>query len=108
MNFWRILQLLFRKKSRHHAEVGFSGKRPERKKQGWIRFLILVVLGVTLIFLFPRGHSLQFSDLTIGSISPRRIIAPFSFEILKTREEYQKDREAAIQNPPECLRISIH
>ncbi len=98
MNFWRILRLLFRKKSRHYSEIGFSGKRSERKKQGWIRLLIPTLLGIALVFLFPRGHSLQFSDLTTGSISPRRIVAPFSFEILKTREEYQKDREEAIQN----------
>lgn len=63
-----------------------------------MRLMIPILLGIALTFLFPRGQSLQYSDLTTGSISPRRIVAPFSFEILKTREEYQKDRDEAIQN----------
>ena len=63
----------------------------------WFRWIIGGVLLVVLVLMFPRGRSLQFADMKEGSISTRRIVAPFSFEILKTREEYQRDRETAIR-----------
>ncbi|MBN1781442.1 HDIG domain-containing protein [bacterium] len=61
----------------------------------WIRILILALLTVSLVSMFPSQRAMQFADFKEGSISPRRIIAPFSFEILKTQEEYQLDRERA-------------
>jgi putative nucleotidyltransferase with HDIG domain len=63
----------------------------------WSRWAIGAVLLVILIFLFPRGQSFHFADMREGSISPRRIVAPYYFEILKTEEEYQRDRELAVQ-----------
>ncbi|MEJ2628400.1 MAG: hypothetical protein P8078_07585, partial [bacterium] len=59
--------------------------------------LIIFSLSFVLIFMFPTDTSLEFSDLKEGNISNRRIVAPFSFEILKTEEEYKKDCTVAEQ-----------
>ena len=66
-----------------------------KEEPGWIRWVILGILVIVLVPMFPRGRSLQFADMTEGSISTRRIVAPFSFEILKTQEEIQVDRDLA-------------
>lgn len=63
----------------------------------WIRLSISLGLLVLLVLMFPRGKAPQFADLKAGSISARRIVAPFSFEILKTVEEYNQDCEMARQ-----------
>lgn len=61
----------------------------------WLPWIIALGLAAALVPMFPRAHSLQFADMKEGSISARRIVAPFNFEILKTREEYSRDRELA-------------
>ncbi len=63
----------------------------------WPRFFIGIALLIILVHFFPSGKSPQFADLKEGSISTQRIIAPFRFEILKTTEEYERDREMATQ-----------
>ncbi|HDQ45184.1 MAG TPA: HDIG domain-containing protein [bacterium] len=98
MKLWDRMKSQFSKKTKRSSELSLSAKKPAGKKRIWLPLLIPFILGIILIFLFPRGHSFQFSDLTVGSISPRRIVAPFSFEILKTREEYQQDRLQVIQS----------
>lgn len=64
----------------------------------WIRWVIVGILSFILVLFFPRVESFQLSDLKEGSISPRRIVAPFDFEILKSKTQYQYDRALAIQN----------
>ena len=67
-----------------------------------IHKLLLLAIGLVvvtlLVMMFPKGQSLQYTELKEGSISPRRIVAPFNFEILKTTEEYQRDRELATRD----------
>lgn len=64
----------------------------------WIRWVIVGILSFILVLFFPRVESFQLSDLKEGSISSRRIVAPFDFEILKSKTQYQYDRALAIQN----------
>ena len=66
-----------------------------KEEREWMRWVIVGVLVVVLVPMFPRGRSLQFADMTEGSISTREILAPFDFEILKTPEEYNRDRDLA-------------
>lgn len=70
----------------------------EKPEYLWIRWVIVGILSLILVFFFPRVEFLQLSDLKEGSISPRRIVAPFDFEILKTKTQYQSDRASAIKN----------
>lgn len=88
----------FEKKVRKNEEKAFPMTRDQRDKSKWYALGIAVGIVVFLIFLLPSGQSMQFADLKEGSISPRRIVAPFSFEILKTREEYTRDRDLAVRN----------
>jgi len=85
-----------------HFFYRMKHKRKKHKKQDaesrkWIRWAIGGSLLVVLSLLFPRGQSSQFADMREGSVSSRRIVAPFSFEILKTADELQRDRELAVQ-----------
>ncbi len=74
--------------------------RPAAEESGrsWVRWLIVGGTAVILVFLFPQGQSLQFADLDEGSISTRRVVAPFDFEILKTETQIGADREAAVRD----------
>ncbi|MCK5147098.1 HDIG domain-containing protein [bacterium] len=67
---------------------------PEKYGQ-WIRLIITFGLIVLLVLMFPRGNTPQFAAMKEGAISARRIVAPFSFEILKTEDEYNRDRQQA-------------
>jgi len=69
----------------------------DKKVRVGLHVLIILILTVILIFMFPTDTSLEFADLKEGNISNRRIVAPFSFEILKTEEEYSRDCEIAKQ-----------
>ena len=89
-----ILQLFDRWTKRDHRLRPLS----EKREDDWIRWTIAAGLVILLTLMFPKGRSLQFADMKEGSISTRRIVAPFNFEILKTQEEYQLDREAAARN----------
>ncbi|HEX9934541.1 MAG TPA: HDIG domain-containing protein, partial [bacterium] len=73
----------------------FPLARSEAPERTWLRWVIAGVLAVSLFILFPQGRSSNFADLKEGSISTKRIVAPFNFEILKTDEEYQRDRDMA-------------
>jgi len=68
-----------------------------KEERGWISWVIIGILVIVLVPMFPRGRSLQFADMTEGSVSTRRIVAPFDFPILKTQEELQLDREVTAQ-----------
>ena len=70
----------------------------EEPGRGWARWLIAGVTAAILVCLFPQGQSLQFADLDEGSVSTRRVVAPFDFEILKTDAQIQADREQAVRD----------
>ncbi|KAA3619745.1 MAG: HDIG domain-containing protein [Calditrichaeota bacterium] len=56
-------------------------------------FIFLVLL------LFPRGKSFEYSNLKIGEINiGEPIVAPFTFSINKSEEEYNQDKENAQKN----------
>lgn len=77
----------------------------DSKRKRWLNIVITAGLAFLLVLIFPNDTSLEFSDLKEGSISIRRIVAPFSFEILKTQEEYSRDCDKAKQKE---YKIFIH
>jgi len=82
----------------HQMKRKRRSKIQNQKLQGsWPSWTIGGVLVLILIFMFPEGRWSQFADMKEGSVSTRRIVAPFRFEILKTRDELQRDRDLAIQ-----------
>jgi putative nucleotidyltransferase with HDIG domain len=61
--------------------------------------LFLLILVITPL-LFSLGESQKFLDLKIGSISPKKVVAPFNFYILKTDKELKEEREKAEKTIP--------
>ena len=66
-------------------------------RNSWASWTIGGILVLILLFMFPKARWSQFADMKEGSVSTRRIVAPFRFEILKTRDELKRDRDLAIQ-----------
>ncbi len=91
LNRWKLLKSGFRKNSR-------SKRNGKAESPLWMRWLIGVLLLFSLVLMFPGGKSLQFADMKEGSISTRRVVAPFNFEILKNPEEVRRDRELAVRD----------
>jgi putative nucleotidyltransferase with HDIG domain len=50
--------------------------------------------------MFPSGRSFKYSDLTEGSIASKKVIAPFDFPVLKTDEEYTREKKEAEDRVP--------
>ena len=61
-------------------------------------FYLALVIIVPL--LFPSGRSFKYTDLRVGSIINKKVIAPFNFPVLKTTEELAADRAAALTGIP--------
>jgi putative nucleotidyltransferase with HDIG domain len=82
-------------------------KRIERSSMGQIPLSeVLVKLGlilsliVVIPLMFPSGRSFKYSDLAEGSIANKKVIAPFTFSVLKTDEELGKERTEARDKVP--------
>jgi len=64
-------------------------------------FLIAAAFVSVAMFFFPTGKSYQFADLREGEIyEGEQIIAPFTFSIDKTPDEYERDKRAARESVP--------
>ena len=83
------------RKQRARHDFKLAAEEPGR---GWVRWLIVGCTAGLLVFLFPQGQSLQFADLDEGSVSARRVVAPFNFEILKTEVQIRTDRDQAVRD----------
>ncbi len=83
------------RKQRTRYDFKLAAEEPGR---GWVRWIIVGCTTGLLAFLFPQGQSLQFSDLEEGSVSARRVVAPFDFEILKTELQIRTDRDQAVRD----------
>ncbi|HEX05412.1 MAG TPA: HDIG domain-containing protein, partial [Bacteroidetes bacterium] len=73
--------------------------------------LILWVLITALtMYLFPRQGLQPFREFRLGEISPEEIIAPFTFDLMKSESELKVEREeASMQVAPVFVRSdSVH
>ena len=93
MNSLKFSHRMFRKKKSAESR---SKKNERAKLSSYKKYIpdAAVLLGCALILtlFFPRGKSFQFSDLKEGRVyvGPE-IIAPFTFPVNKTPEEYEAD-----------------
>ena len=70
-------------------------KKRHWREHRW-QVMLLAIFVTSAVLLFPRDPSLQFSDLREGDIYlGEQIIAPFTFSINKTSEEYERDLQRA-------------
>jgi membrane-associated HD superfamily phosphohydrolase len=91
MKFSDRVAALFRRSRKSIRAAGHFFSRP------WARWLIGAVTVLLLVLMFPRMQSLEYADMKEGSVSTRKVIAPFNFDIEKTREEYENDIAVAIE-----------
>ncbi len=68
---------------------------PLSRLYSWLPWTLWLLLTLGTTALFPRQSSFRYSEYTVGSISREEIIAPFTFEILKSDEELAGEREQA-------------
>lgn len=54
--------------------------------------IIFLVLILTTSFLLPLGKTFKYTDFKVGHIAPETVVAPYGYEVLKTDEELEKDR----------------
>ena len=59
-------------------------------KIGYYLFLMILIP-----LLFPSERSFKYTDVTVGSITNKKVIAPFTFSVLKTRKELEAERKKA-------------
>ncbi|GAB4376580.1 MAG: HDIG domain-containing protein [Calditrichia bacterium] len=63
-----------------------------------VLFLVLVIF---IVWMLPSERPFEYSNLTIGSVSGEEIIAPFTFPIVKSPEQLERERqEAQLRVPP--------
>ena len=74
-------------------------EKTEKNKYGMqIKILIGLITVILIVFMFPRGESIE-SELTVGSIwTHEDLIAPFSFPIEKDLKVYQQELKDAAQS----------
>jgi len=65
----------------------------------WVKIGLLVVLLIATALLFPRSESVEY-NYQVNEITNEPIIAPFTFPVLKSDEELQKDRSEAKTEVP--------
>ncbi len=63
------------------------------------------ILGIILIIaiasMLPSERPFEYSNLTVGSVAREEIIAPFTFPIIKSQQELEKERQkASLSIPP--------
>jgi len=66
-----------------------------------LKLLYGLVILFTVVWMLPTERPFEYSNLTVGSIAGEEIIAPFTFPILKTDNELEKERrEGWLSVPP--------
>jgi putative nucleotidyltransferase with HDIG domain len=65
-----------------------------------IKISFYLALVIIIPLLFPSGRSFKYTDLRVGSIINKKVIAPFNFPVLKTEQELKIDREKAVSEVP--------
>lgn len=71
----------------------------------FIKAIYALALILLIVFLLPSQRPFEYSNLVVGSISRNEIIAPFTFPILKTKEELEKERRQARKTVPDVFRL---
>ncbi len=87
----RFLKSIF-----HKNTNGSASEKEQVQRPIILRIGVAAALALIITLFFPRGKSFEFADLKEGQVYiGDEIIAPFSFPVLKTAEEYQRDVAAA-------------
>jgi len=65
-----------------------------------IKSSLFILLLAVIPLLFSSDESYKTIDMKIGSISAKKVVAPFNFFVLKTKNELKTEREEAVNKVP--------
>ncbi len=65
-----------------------------------LKLLYFTALSAAIIWMLPTERPFEYSNLTVNSVAPEEIIAPFKFAIQKTEEELARERAEAAARVP--------
>ena len=65
-----------------------------------LKLIFGLILTFAIVWMLPAERPFEYSNLTVGSIADEEIIAPFTFPIIKTKEELEKERREVWQTVP--------
>ncbi len=65
-----------------------------------IKMLIFTILLVSIPLMFSSKKTLKYTDMKVGSIAPKKVVAPYTFYVLKTEDELSDERQKKIQKVP--------
>lgn len=72
-----------------------------------LKALYAIALILVIIWRLPSERSFEYSNLTVNTVSPEEIIAPFKFAIQKTDSELQRERNEARASVPAVFDKSV-
>ena len=65
-----------------------------------VKLLLFLALLITVPWIFTVERSTVYTDMKIGSIATKKVVAPFNFFVLKTEDELRAERQKSIQKVP--------
>jgi len=65
-----------------------------------IKAVLFLLILITVPLMFSVNKSQRYVDYKIGSISSKKVVAPFNFFILKKEDELKRERDEAINKIP--------
>lgn len=103
MQLGKIVRNILNRFSLQSAKESTSGSGEKKDtawyRRFWLEILMGIALALILTFLYPKGKTFQFADLKEGKVyvGPE-IIAPFTFPVNKSEQEYNHDILVARRN----------
>ncbi len=71
-----------------------------------IKAIYFSVIVLVTPFLLSTDDATRYTDVQIGSVATKKVVAPFNFFILKTDEELKRDRQNAAKDIPYYFRYN--
>ncbi len=65
-----------------------------------VKVLLFLVILLTTPLLFTSRHSFKYTDMKVGTISSRKVVAPFNFFVLKTEKELKAEQDSVRRQVP--------
>ncbi len=65
-----------------------------------IKLTYFLVLLFVIPLLFSTEKSFKYTDMKVGSIATKKVVAPYNFFVLKTKDELKEERKSAIEVVP--------
>ncbi len=86
--------------------LNFIGRLDERKVGGtslyniFIKAVLFLTFLIVIPLLFSTDKSFKYTDMKVGSIAAKKVVAPYNFFVLKTDEELKSERQKVVAQVP--------